>query len=360
MPMTGMAPHGGAMPGGELHAGRGRAQVRVLRVDEREQGTPIADALVTLQWLMPTGEVATSWEARSGADGWAHFDAIVLFAPRAGLELRASVVEQGARYRSEALRIESGQAVGLLVLRVRSGDASKVVVQRGVTVLRMPQQLAQRPGLYGYLEVQQLLLLSTLDGRAFDTALGTDPRQGLRLALPEGAIAVEGSLRRGDGELKVGDGELRYFGVIPAANEQPADLAIWYAIEADGPRCVFSQALGLAWQDAELAMIRETGLASAPLLDISLEAPGFDEIVVDPDDDPLYARTKVTVARRGRFAADATVRVVVQGLPYTKPQLPPYTAAVVVVILLAGAMLLWRSLRQARARRERSAAEARR
>ncbi|MDX9721707.1 MAG: hypothetical protein RBU37_13235 [Myxococcota bacterium] len=315
------------------------------RVQVLQEGQPLSGVVLSLAWMSRDGQSLLSWSATSDEQGWARFEAIDWLSA-SNLSLVASVEDGWTLHRSAPLQRGPDGVTGQLLIRAKHGRREALSVARAVTLLRMPSDLENRPEYYGYVELQQVLQLSVEGDSVFDTSASPQAREGLRLPLPEGASRVDARIRAGRGELELADGFLRFHGSI--SPEEGLELIIWCALSADGSELDFEQELSLPWQRVEFGVLRETGLSSQPSMQIGLSSPVLSELIEDPQDDPMWVGQRLTLLRGGPLAAGSVLELSVAGLPYSDRHGARLVLIAVLLILGAGGVAVYRSVRKER------------
>lgn len=333
--------------------GKAAARIQIVRkVDATENGKtgPAVGERVVLQWRAPRSESPVlSWNATSGADGWADFGEVDVLSNPRKFELYAIVEEGGVRHVSRRLFAEDGKITGEVEMLKVSGNTDDVRGTALTTIIEMPEDMGGHPSSYGHVVVQQLYTLEANGWMVYDTsqAMSSEEARGVPITLPIDAVGASAQLVGNTqlGQAEVADSMLFYRGVIYPKTEArpPTEIIVQYYLKISGPAIEFEQPMNRDWGDLEVIILRETDLPDYPLLDIELIAPQFSEV---SDLSTGLPGRKVRAARGLSLAKGDELHFQVDGFPYPEDNIPKYLAVLVVLLLIGGTFLgIWESRR---------------
>ena len=345
-------------------AGTARARIQVVRQNAPGKDAPLEPAAgveVSLQWRADNAErLALSYQAKTGGDGIADFGTIDVLKDQRRFELRAVVQQGGVPHISPRLVPQNGQVSGQLEMLYVTGEPDAVVGGALVTILGIPGSMNRHPASYGYIQVQQMVELTTGDWAIYDTqnAMRAADARGVKFEVPLKAGSVQAQVVGGGvGKTEVADSTVYYAGTIyPASEDYPSvRLMVSYFLKADGDELEFEQPMSLPFADVRLTFLRETDLPNHPVIDVEFDAPQFTEFSDEATEGVMKGR-RVIVARGLSLAAGDTLAFSVQGLPYPDDRIPFYLGLLAFVIVIGGAFL---AVRERRRKVERNARLAR-
>ena len=344
--------HRGAMereadkPANTTPIGSAPAKIKVTRQREPQQDAPQvpeAGVSVRLHWTHPsTGQIVAEYRATSDASGWAEFGTIEIYDD--SLILQADYREGETLHSSDKLELIDDEFIGHLPMMQVSADLLKTKMSSVIMVLQLPPSLAENPRLYDLIEVQQLYLITTTDWSIYDTSqakTATDTL-GIPLAVPEGAVSVQGQVLNGrPGRVQI-DKEGRAFFRGQAVPEElgPTQVMVSFFLEAGEPELDFVIPPNHPRDGVEVVVLSDTLLPRVGTFDATLRIN--DSTGSANDEDRRWPGRHVLRLELFGPAANKALSVHIGGLPYPSHQLWHWAALVAVLLggFVVGLLLL--------------------